>query len=80
MKTLKIEPLGWPCTLEECPPGFFICAQSLCFKTEYKTEKGLPEAYCESGECFIGGTSSADEFKNLIVQPCEARWYVEDLD
>lgn len=48
MKRMIVEPDGWPCTLEECPPGHFVIDGQLCFKTEYPAHeldpatKGLP--------------------------------------
>lgn len=46
MKKLIIVPDGWKCKLNECPPGFFVYDNQLCFKTEYD------EVYCSSGETF----------------------------
>ena len=69
MKTLSIKPDGWPCTLLECPPGFFVYEDSLCFKTEY--DQDIVEAYCESGETFC-------KEKTTIVQPVEAVWIEND--
>ena len=60
-----IVPDGWPCTLEECPPGPFVSVEypnSLCFKSEYRTPDGRVESYCESGEFFCG---------KGLVQPVE---------
>jgi len=36
MRRLILEPDGWPCSIRECPPGFFLHGDSLCFKTEYR--------------------------------------------
>lgn len=74
MRTLQIVPDGWPCTLEECPPGFFIVGEDLCFKTEYHTEKGESEAYCHTGEYFVGGAASSEARAALVVQPVAAEW------
>lgn len=62
-------PDGWPCTFGACPPGFFMFEGGLFLKSEYCTE-GRPDAYCESGEYFAGG-SGGDEAKRLAlpVQP-----------
>jgi hypothetical protein len=77
MKRLLIEPHGWPCTLAECPPGFFLYQDDLCMKTEYVREsidgKG-PEAYCDSGEAFWGGVSTNAECAKLVVQPVNTKW------
>lgn len=72
MKRLLIEPVGWPCTLAECPPGHFVHEDALCFKSEYNVSK--IEAFCESGEYFCGGTSTKEERDKLIVQPVESIW------
>lgn len=78
MKELKIWPKGWPCTLEECPPGFFLFRDSLCLKSEYHTTtqsgESNADAYCESGEYFWGGVSATKDRNALIVQPVEAIW------
>lgn len=70
MKQLIIKPKGWLCLLKDCPPGFFVYADSLCFKTEY----GQDEVYCESGEVFYGGTSEKDARQELQVLPVSPIW------
>ena len=35
MNRLIIKPEGWECKLKDCPPGFFMFRNNLCFKTEY---------------------------------------------
>jgi len=70
MKRFILKPEGWLCQLKECPPGFFIYNNSLCFKTEYKPE----EVYCESGEIFWGGTTKDEMRQILDVQPVVAHW------
>jgi len=35
MKRMIIQPRGWPCAIRDCPPGFFVSGDALCFKTEY---------------------------------------------
>ena len=59
------------CTLGECPPGLFRFDGTLCFKSEYSSKPGQPDAYCvESGEYFWGGTSGDIEARRaLIVTP-----------
>lgn len=74
MQTLQILPTGWPCTLAECPPGLFVFNSSVGFKSEY----GIDDPYCESGEIFWGGVSTKEERSKLIVQPCVATWITED--
>lgn len=32
MKIAVLRPIGWPCTLAECPPGPLVMADMLCFK------------------------------------------------
>lgn len=74
MKRLVIKPNIWECSLKECPPGFFMFKNDLCFKTEY----GENEVYCSSGETFWGGAKTKEEIAELLVQPCVAIW--ENLD
>lgn len=74
MKRLILEPQGWQCTLEECPAGFFVFENNVCFKTEYRTEKMEIEAYNEAGEFFWGGTESYPIRANLMVQPVISNW------
>lgn len=74
-KRLVLKPNGWPCSLEECPPGFFMLNESVHFKTEYRTESGEVEAYVgSSGEFFAGGVSSKQERADLEVQPVIYEW------
>jgi hypothetical protein len=61
-----IVPNGWKCKLNECPPGFFVYDNQLCFKTEY----GKDEVYCSSGETFC--------IENPEVQPVIAEWIEEE--
>lgn len=77
MKALVIQPSRFPCTLAECPPGFFVFGEELCFKSEYKTNHEnvfVCDAYCSSGEYFWGGTKDYEDRENLMVIPCEANW------
>jgi hypothetical protein len=71
MKQLRIEPAGWPCTLAECPPGLFVCGETVGIKTEYIEEGPY---LVEGGSVFWGGTQSAEVRRDLIVQPCRVRW------
>ena len=53
-----IEPVGWVCTLKECPPGPFVTVEDpylLCFKSEYGYE-GRQEimSFNSAGEYFCG--------------------------
>jgi hypothetical protein len=65
VKKLIIVPDGWKCKLNECPPGFFVYDNQLCFKTEY----GKDEVYCSSGETFC--------VDNPEVQPVVEEWVKE---
>ena len=65
MKRLVINPSGWPCSLEDCPPGFFLYLEQLCFKTEYRVDNEI-QVYCGSGETFC--------VDNATVQPVWAEW------
>lgn len=62
---------GEPCTLADCPPGLFRWEGTLCFKSEYHSKPGQPDAYVVvSGEYFWGGTSGNLDARNaLIVTP-----------
>lgn len=70
MKKLIAKPNGWPCTLEECPPGLFVYEDEICFKSEYINEIGKIEAFCESGEYFC-------KEANITVQPVIVEWEEE---
>jgi hypothetical protein len=72
MKILRVVPEGWPCTLEECPPGHFTHKDQLCFKTEYR-DAGKIEAYNSAGEFFCGDSNKT------IVQPVIHVWAEEEL-
>ena len=55
MKKLVLVPVGWPCSLEECPPGAFLFAEEhVGFKSEYRRSDGKPEAFNEAGEAYHG--------------------------
>ena len=74
MKKLTLIPTGWPCSLEECPPGHFLFDEKYVgFKTEYRTSEGTIEAYNEAGEAH-SGRHCPDE---VIVQPLEPKWEEE---
>jgi len=79
MKSMIIEPHGWPCTLSECPPGFFVFDDDLFLKDEYghesdETGKWYTSAYCSSGEFFRGGAKTKKDREKLVVQPVEVVW------
>ena len=71
MKKLELIPLNFPCRLGECPPGFFLFRDEVCFKSEYT------ESYNSAGEYFWGGTSDKNETWALIVQPLDYKWIIE---
>jgi hypothetical protein len=64
-KKLVLNPIGWECSLEECPPGAFLYNKQVCFKSEYRTSNGAIEAYNSAGEFFCGENK---------VQPLEYEW------
>lgn len=66
MKRLILEPIGWPCSLEECPPGHFLYRDMIGFKSEYHQSDGEPKAFCDSGEYFVTPEAT--------VQPLIYRW------
>lgn len=70
MKTLILEPSGWPCRYDEAPPGPFLWNDVLCFKSEYKTATGEIEGYNSSGEFLVCENQN-------IVQPVISVW-IED--
>lgn len=65
ISSVTLVPNGWPCSLEECPPGPFAKGDCIGFKTEYGSTRhvdgvlkvtNLPDVYClESGEAYCGG-------------------------
>ncbi len=80
MKQLTIEPDGWTCTLKDCPPGFFLSGEQLCFKSEYYTNDKC-DAYNSAGEYFCGppDVQRGDAKRNdIIVQPVTFIW--SDID
>lgn len=70
MKRLELKPDGFPCKLQECPPGLFLCGENVCLKSEY----GNNEAYCDSGEYFHGDANKGGTAQDTIVQPLVAEW------
>lgn len=58
---------GAECSLEECPPGFFLYEGKVYFKSEYHSRSDQPDAYCPSGEYFWGGTKG-DRAKRLELR------------
>jgi len=74
MKRLVLIPLEWPCTISECPPGYFLynvdSEHILGFKSEYaKLIDGetICDAFNEAGEYM-------EDRVSMIVQPVEAKW------
>lgn len=61
------------CTLLDCPPGLFLFNGRLGFKSEYhpRSKDNMEVYVVESGECFWGGTSRADDRSKLVVTPIE---------
>ncbi len=59
------------CRFVDCPPGLFRWGGLLCFKSEYSSKAGQPDAYCvDSGEYFWGATNGDLEKRcNLLVVP-----------
>ena len=74
-RKMIIEPADWPCSLDACPPGFFMYRDCLCFKTEYGP--GL-QVFNEAGEVFWGGVDTKEQRANLAVTPCGAKWVDDD--
>lgn len=74
MKRLELIPTGFPCTLAECPAGFFLKDNEVCFKSEYFTND-RPDAYCEGGCYFWGGDEGKKDINAVIVQPLISAWF-----
>lgn len=70
MRRLVVVPDGWPCDLQECPPGLFVYGATLCWVDAYDKDPYT----AEDGQAFWGGTSKREERAKLIVQPCKAIW------
>ena len=71
-KMLVMEPVGWPTTINDCEPGFFVWVtdkgeRHLGFKTEYRHEGGGPEWFNQAGE--YGHFDDAPQ-----VQSVEPKW------
>ena len=66
---------GEPTTFGDCPPGLFRWNDLLCFKSEYSTRPGQPDAYCcDTGEYFWGGSNGHVAARNaLMVTPVTKR-------
>lgn len=72
MKRLELKPEGFPCKLSECPPGFFLFNDGVCFKSQYGNDHDGQDVFLEGGCSFWGG-KDADR-PNLIVQPLVSNW------
>ncbi len=77
-KRLIMVPDGWPCTLEDCPPGIFTVADMVFFKSEYKTE--LKDNSYRIDAFNLSGEYLSLEFMDKIkeVQPVICSWIKED--
>jgi hypothetical protein len=71
MKRLVMVPDGWPCSLGESRPGFFIWQDNLCFKDEYGS---AGNSFNSAGEIFWGGVTTKEDRSRLVVQPVEPTW------
>lgn len=89
MKRLVLEPEGWPCTLRECRPGFFVFdGTELCLKTEYGAMETVGPVNVPGSEVRwtvghrVDAYNSAGErvcaSEDVLVQPVVARWEEED--
>lgn len=67
-RLMLIEPNGWPCQLQSCPPGLFVFNGTLCFRAEFSVREPF---VVETGKVFWGGTSTDIDRACLIVQPCK---------
>ena len=76
MIVCKLIPHGWPCSIEECPPGYFAWIYGddhtcIGFKSEYSRDEGDKDVFNEAGE-YLTLDSPTDE-----VQPLEVSWEEE---
>jgi len=78
VKRLEMVPNGWPCTFKDCPPGYFVWQGNLCLMSDYGDNAGKRNAYCDSGEYFLGGVTTTQERDGLAVQPVVPRWVEVD--
>lgn len=74
-KQFVVVPEGWPCSVEDCPPGLFVCDDRLCLKTNHLTNGPY---CCGTGEIFWGGTGNEEDRQTLQVQPVVAVWEAMD--
>lgn len=77
MKRLELKPNGFPCKLSECAPGFFLSGDTVGFKSEYGTDKGNSEAFCEGGCYFWGDQNKGGKADDTLVQPLVSEWVEE---
>lgn len=71
---MRLIPNGEMVRLADLEPGtlFSFGGDCVALKSEYMTEAGRIEAYIVgSGEFFHGGAITAEEQRNLMVQPLE---------
>lgn len=65
MKRLIAKPSGWPCTIDECPPGHFLAGEQVGFKGKC-CDDGCPITRGSAGEFAI--------FENVLVTPIYFEW------
>lgn len=65
MRKVELIPMGFPCTLAECPNGLFYFNDELCFKADYVGDVFI----VDGGSAFWGGVSDKVERSKLVVQP-----------
>lgn len=70
-----IEPDGWECSLEDCPPGYFMHCGDLCFKTEYRRTT-IVDTYNSAGATF--SVPPGVEVRDIMVQPVVMRQVEEE--
>lgn len=73
---IKLFPKG-KTTLGKLPSGsLFLKDETLCLKTEYRTDNGAIEAFIVgSGEMFWGGTDNAKDQANMEVTEVEVVYF-----
>lgn len=74
--TVTLVPYGWPCSLNECPPGPFVTVdqdnKAFGFKTEYGATKVAPDSPIECPGNKIRWIVTSDP--DVYCLPSGERW------
>jgi len=82
MKRVTLVPHGWPCSLDDCPPGPFTVPGSepgtyMGFRSSYldtvstegRTQRRVQAYTLTTGEAWWGGTTNHEDRGAMLVQP-----------